>query len=246
MAGHSKWANIKHRKGAQDARRAKIFTKIAREILVAAREGGGDPAANPRLRSAIAAARSANMPNDRIEKAIAKGTGGGTGESYEEVVYEGYGPGGVAVLVTALTDNRNRTGAEIRNIFSKSGGQLGEPNSVAWMFDRKGIIVVPREVIDEDRLLEVVIEAGGEDVETGDDVYEISTAPEEFAAVREALEAANVEMNAAEITMVPRTTVVVDTSKAESVVGLLEKLDDHDDVQKVAANCVLPEDVASS
>ncbi|GAB4368377.1 MAG: YebC/PmpR family DNA-binding transcriptional regulator [Acidobacteriota bacterium] len=246
MAGHSKWANIKHRKGAQDARRAKIFTKIAREILVAAREGGGDPAANPRLRSAIAAARAANMPNERIEKAIAKGTGEAGAEAYEEVTYEGYGPGGVAILVTVLTDNRNRTGSEIRNIFSKAGGQLGEPNSVAWMFDRKGLIAVPRDAIDEDRLLEIVLEAGGEDVETGDEYYEISTAPEEFAAVRDALEQAGVAMQAAEIALVPKTTVAVDPAKAESVVALLEKLDDHDDVQKVAANCVLPEDVASA
>ncbi len=237
MAGHSKWANIKHRKSAQDARRAKVFTKVAREITVAAREGGGDPEANPRLRAAIAAARQVNMPNDKIDRAIKKGTGELQGESYEEVVYEGYGPGGVAILIQAMTDNRNRTTSEIRHVFNKYGGELGSPGSVAWMFERKGYIEVAREGVDEDALMEVVLEAGGEDLRGEGDHFEIYTDPSAFHGVRDAVEAAGFEIRTAELAMVPQNTVPVAADRAEGLLRLLEMLDDQDDVQKVFANC---------
>ncbi|UCF67788.1 MAG: YebC/PmpR family DNA-binding transcriptional regulator [Acidobacteriota bacterium] len=237
MAGHSKWANIKHRKSAQDARRAKVFTKIAREIIVAAREGGGDPAGNPRLRSAVAAARAANMPGDRVEKAIKKGTGDVNGVQFESVLYEGYGPNGVAIFVTALTDNRNRTTAEVRHLFSKYGGDLGAPGSVAWMFERKGYIEIPRADVDEEALLEQVLESGGEDMRTEDDHFEIVTTPEVFPDVRDTLERAGFPMTTAEVTMVPQTYVEIAAGDADGVIALLEGLEDHDDVQKVSANC---------
>jgi YebC/PmpR family DNA-binding regulatory protein len=245
MAGHSKWANIKHRKGAQDARRARAFTKIAREILIAAREGGGDPVANPRLRAAIAAARQSNMPNDRIDRAIKKGTGELEGSTFEEIIYEGYGPGGVAIYVHVLTDNRNRTGSEIRHVFSKYGGDLGTPNSVAYMFDRKGYIEVPVDQVDEDALMEVVLEAGGEDLVAGEGQFEITTAPESFGDVRDALESRNIAMSTAEVAMIPQNMVPVAGEKAESLLALLEALDDHDDVQKVFANCEIIESQAA-
>ncbi len=239
MAGHSKWANIKHRKGAQDARRAKVFTKIAREITVAARESGGDPAANPRLRSAIASARSANMPNDRVDKAIKKGTGEGGADTYEQVVYEGYGPGGVAIHVSALTDNRNRTTAEVRHIFSKHGGELGSPNSVAWMFDMKGLVTILRDDgPKEDELFEKALEAGAEDLSSTAETFEIVTAPDALHEVRDRLEAAGVAMDSAEITMIPQNVVPVDDDeKKETLLRLLEALEDNDDVQQVSANC---------
>lgn len=241
MAGHSKWANIKHRKSAQDARRAKAFTKVAREIMVAVRSGGGDPASNPRLRAAIAAARGVNMPNEKVEKAIKKALGETDGAAFEEVVYEGYGPNGVAIFVSALTDNRNRTTSAIRHLFSKYGGELGAPNSVAWMFERKGYIEVPRSEIDEEILLDKALEAGAEDVRTEDDHYEILTSPEEFPAVREALEVAGVPMTTAGVSMLPQNLVEVKASVAESLLNLLEALEDNDDVQKVAANCQIVE-----
>jgi YebC/PmpR family DNA-binding regulatory protein len=246
MAGHSKWANIKHRKGAQDARRGKLFTRLAREVSVAAREGGGDPDSNPRLRSAISAARAANMPNDRIERALKKGTGElDGGASYEEAIYEGYGPGGVAIFVSCLTDNRNRTVSEVRHIFSKHGGKLGNPGDVARMFDRKGYIEVAADRIGEDELMEKVLEAGAEDMERDGDVFAIYTAPESFDEVREALESQQVPVTAAEVAMVPQNLVPVAGSKAESVMSLLEALDDQDDVQKVSANCQIQQDQAS-
>lgn len=237
MAGHSKWANIKHRKGAQDAKRAKAFTKVAREIMVAARESGADPNANPRLRAAIAAARQVNMPNDKIDKAIKKGTGDSDGQSFEEIVYEGYGPAGVAVWVQVLTDNRNRTGGEIRSIFSKSGGELGAPNSVAWMFERKGYIEIEKDKIDEEALMDLALEAGAEDIVAGDEVFEVTSAPEDFNALRDALEEKGIEMRSAETTMIPQNMTVVEGEKAGKVIALLEKLEDNDDVQKVCANC---------
>jgi YebC/PmpR family DNA-binding regulatory protein len=246
MAGHSKWANIKHRKGAQDAKRAKVFTKVAREITVAARESGGDPDANPRLRAAIASARSVNMPNERIDRAIKKGTGEDGGQAFEEIVYEGYGPSGVAVLVTVLTDNRNRTGSEIRHVFSKHGGDLGAPGSVAWMFDRKGTITVSRDAVEEDQLFEVALEAGAEELETSGELYEITTSPEDFPAVRDALEAQEIPMASAEMAMVPQNTVPVAGEKAETALNLLEALDDHDDVQSVFANCDIQEPEGAS
>lgn len=236
MAGHSKWANIKHRKGAQDARRAKLFTKAVKEIIVAARQGGGDPASNPRLRTAIASARQVNLPSDKIERAIKKGTGELEGTAYEDVVYEGYGPGGVAIYVSALTDNRNRTTAEIRHLFAKHGGELGAPNSVAWMFERKGVILVPASAIDEETLMGLVLEAGADDLDRDGDHFEIITAPDQFEGVRSALEAAGVSLASAEVTMVPQNTVPVPPNKAEALIGLVEALDDHDDVQRVSTN----------
>ena len=246
MAGHSKWANIKHRKGAQDAKRAKAFTKVAREIMVAARESGGDPNTNPRLRAAIASARQVNMPNDKIDKAIKKGTGDSDGQSFEEIVYEGYGPAGVAVWVQVLTDNRNRTGGEIRSIFSKSGGELGAPNSVAWMFERKGYIEVEKDKIDEEALMDLALEAGAGDIVAGDEVFEVTSAPEDFNALRDALEEKGVEMRSAESTMLPQNMTVVEGEKAAQVIALLEKLEDNDDVQKVCANCDIQGDPESA
>jgi YebC/PmpR family DNA-binding regulatory protein len=245
MAGHSKWANIKHRKGAQDARRGKLFTRLAREISVAAREGGGDPDSNPRLRSAINAARQANMPNDRIDRALKKGTGDlDGGASYEEAIYEGYGPGGVAIFVSCLTDNRNRTVSEVRHLFNKYGGKLGNPGDVARMFDRKGYIEVPADQIGEDELTEKVLEAGADDMEREGESFVIYTAPEACDEVREALEERQVPIAAAEVAMVPQNLVPVEGSKAESLMSLLEALDDQDDVQKVSANCQIQQQEA--
>lgn len=239
MSGHSKWANIKHRKGAQDARRAKLFTRIGREIQIAAREGGGDPASNPRLRAAVLAGRAVNMPGDNIDRAIKRGTGELEGVTYEEVVYEGFGPGGVAILVQALTDNRNRTTSEMRFLFSRNGGDLGGAGSVAWMFERRGYLEIPRGAIDEDALTEAVLEAGGDDILLGEQAYEVYTAPASFHVVREALEKRGLKPENAEIAMLPQNPMPVDPSRQEQLLTLLEALDDHDDVQQVAANCEL-------
>lgn len=236
MSGHSKWSTIKHKKALVDARRGKAFTKIIRELMSAARAGGGDASANPRLRTAIAAAKTANMPNDTINRAIQKGTGELAGETYEEIMYEGYGAGGVAILVDALTDNKNRTVAEIRHIFSKNGGSMGENGCVAWMFQRKGFITLPIEQIDEDALLEVVLEAGGDDVRTEDDLYTILTPAETFEDVRSALEEKGLTPDMAEITMLPQNTITVEGKQAEQVLRLMEALDDQDDVRKAYAN----------
>ena len=244
MAGHSKWAGIKHKKAAVDAKRGKIFTKITKELTVAARLGGGDPASNPRLRVAIAHAKSVNMPNDNIDRAIKKGTGELPGVSYEEVTYEGYGVGGVAVMLEAMTDNKNRTVAEIRSIFTKAGGQLGENGCVSWMFDKKGFITIRKEEIGEDELMEIALEAGAEDVVASGDFYEITTPPEAFENVRSALEKKGVALESAEITMIPQSTVSVeDESAAKKVLRLLETLEDHDDVQNVYANFDIPDEV---
>ena len=237
MSGHSKWANIKHRKGAQDAKRAKAFTKVVREITIAAREGGGDADANPRLRAAIASARAVNLPNDKIERAVKKGTGELEGVSYEEVIYEGYGPGGVAILVSALTDNRNRTTSEIRHLFNRYGSELGAPGSVAWMFERKGVISVPADGVDEDALMEAAIDAGAEDLKREDEVFEIFTSPDDFNTVREGLEGQKIAIVEATVAMVPQNLTAVGGKKAESLLALLEQLDDHDDIQAVSANC---------
>lgn len=239
MSGHSKWANIKHRKGAQDARRAKVFTRLGREIQTAAREGGGDPAANARLRAAILAGRAVNMPGENIERAIKRGTGELEGVSYEEVVYEGFGPGGVAILVQALTDNRNRTTSEMRYLFTRHGGDLGGAGSVAWMFERQGYLEVSREAIGEDALMEAVLEAGGDDLKVGEEVYEVYTVPAAFHAVREALEKAGLRPANAELAMLPQNPAPVDPERRGQLLALLESLDDHDDVQQVAANCEL-------
>lgn len=238
MAGHSKWANIKHRKGAVDAKRGKIFTRLIKEITVAARMGGGDPDGNPRLRSAIASARSENMPKDNITRAIKKGTGELEGEVYDEILYEGYGPGGVAVLVECMTDNRNRTVAEVRHAFSKSNGNLGESGCVAYMFDKKGVIQVDGSTTNEEELMDMAIEAGADDVEEDGDQFQVVTAPEDFDEVRENLEKAGVTISEASLTMIPSNTVeVTDEKQAKSLIKLLQTLEDNEDVQNVHANC---------
>jgi YebC/PmpR family DNA-binding regulatory protein len=236
MAGHSKWASIKHRKKAVDAKRGQLFTKLTRAITVAAREGGGDPEGNPALALAIQKARDASMPKDNIERAIAKGTGADSeADGYESVVYEGYGPGGVAILVEALTDNRNRTGSEVRHLFTKSGGSLGEPGSVAWIFEKKGEIVVDGGRYGEDELL-AAIDAGAEDLALDGDVWEIVTSPGDLAAVREALEADGVHLESAELVMRPTSRTPVEETQVGSLMRLIEALEDHDDVQAVHAN----------
>ncbi|GAB4242911.1 MAG: YebC/PmpR family DNA-binding transcriptional regulator [Thermoleophilia bacterium] len=244
MAGHSKWAGIKHKKAAVDAKRGKLFAKLSRAITVAAREGGGDPEMNAALAQAVQKAKDANMPNDNIERAIKKGTGeGGDGEVFHHLTYEGYGPGGVAVYVTALSDNRNRTAADIRHIFDKAGGKLGTDGSVAWIFERKGIVLVDAESYDEEEVMLAAIEAGAEDVLVESSVYEIRTEPADFMAVREALEEAGISFESAELSMIPTTTVSLETSEAKKVLRLLEALEDHDDVQDVYANYDIPDEV---
>lgn len=237
MSGHSKWHSIKHKKGALDAKRGKLFTKLIKEITIAARSGGsGDPNQNPRLRKAVNDAKAANMPNDTIDRAIKRGTGELEGAHYEEIAYEGYGPGGVAVMVEATTDNRNRTVSELRHIFSKHGGNLGESGSVAWMFNKKGQIMVDLSAKGEDEMLEIALEAGAEDMKTGDEGYEILTAPEDFHAVLEALKKAGIEPVSAEIAMIPQNYVKLEGSSATQMLKLYDALDDHDDVQSVSAN----------
>ena len=236
MAGHSKWAQIKHKKKATDAKRGALFTKLARAIQVAARDGGGDPAGNATLANAIQKAKDGGMPKQNIERAIAKGTGADTdADAIETVVYEGYGPGGVAVLVEALTDNRNRTGSEVRHLFSKSGGSLGEPGSVAWVFEKKGVILVDAAAASEDDLM-VAIDAGAEDVAIDDDVYEVVTAPADLQGAREALEGAGIPIESAELTMRPTSRVEVDEGQVGSLMRLIEALEEHDDVNAVHAN----------
>ena len=237
MSGHSKWSTIKRKKGAIDAKRGKIFTKLIKEITVAARMGGGDIDANPRLRTAVLAAKTENMPKDNIERAIKKGTGGLEGVSYEEILYEGYGPGGVAVLVETMTDNKNRTVADVRHFFAKSGGNLGESGCVGWMFDKKGVITVDKGAIAEDQLLELALEAGAQDMVEEDSTFQVLTAPEDLNGVVESLSKANVACVEAAISMVPKNTIEVNEEKtARSLLKLLENLEDHDDVQKVHAN----------
>ena len=237
MSGHSKWHTIKHKKGALDAKRGKIFTKLIKEITVAARTGGsGDVDTNARLRKAVTDAKGMNMPNDTIDRAIKRGTGQLEGVAYDEITYEGYGIGGVAVLVETMTDNRNRTVAEIRHIFSKNGGNMGEAGSVAWMFDKKGYIVVDKTAMGEDALFEVVIEAGADDMQDEGEVYEIFTTPEAFEAVSDAIKAAGIEPQAAEISMIPQNYIALTGGDAQSMLKLYEALDDNDDVKKVYAN----------
>ncbi|HFQ89802.1 MAG TPA: YebC/PmpR family DNA-binding transcriptional regulator [Desulfobulbus sp.] len=242
MSGHSKWSTIKRKKGANDAKRGKIFTKLIKEITIAARMGGGDPAGNPRLRSAITAAKAENMPKDNIARAIKKGTGDLDGAAYEEILYEGYGPGGVAVLVETMTDNKNRTVADVRHFFAKSGGNLGESGCVAWMFDKKGTILIDKESVDEEELMDIAIEAGAEDVVEEEATFQVLTAPEDFSEVVEILEKNNIRFLEAAIAMVPKNTVDVTEEKtARSLLKLLENLEDHDDVQKVHANFDIPD-----
>lgn len=238
MSGHNKWSTIKHKKGRADAKRGKLFTKIIREITVSAREGGGDADSNPRLRTAIAAAKAANMPADNIKRAIDRGTGDLDGVSYEEFRFEGYGPGGVAVLLELLSDNRNRTTPEIRHLFSKFGGNLGENGCVAWLFQKKGLLLVPRaSADDEDTVMELALEAGAEDLDTEDaDYFRITTSPDELHEVKEQLEAGGLEVEAAQLEMVPSSTTRLEGKKAEQMVRLMEAFEDHDDVQNVWAN----------
>ena len=236
MAGHSKWKQIKHYKAAADAKRGALFTKLIREITMAAKQGGGDPAGNARLRVAIEAARAKSMPKDNIERAIKKGTGELAGETYSEVTYEGYAPGGVAVIVEAVTDNPNRTVAEVRHKFSRAGGNLGASNSVSWMFDRKGQILLDSAGLDEDTAIEVALEAGAEDVSSDDGQYVVTTDPASFHAVRGALEARGLKVAEAELAMVPKNTVHVEGKDADAVLKLIESLEELDDVQKVWAN----------
>ncbi len=244
MSGHSKWSTIKRQKGANDAKRGALFTKVAREISVAARQGGGDPDANYRLRLAIDKARAVNMPADNIKRTIDKATGGGDADQYEEIVYEGYGPGGVAVLVEAQTDNRNRTAAEVRSIFTKTGGQLAGSGAVSWQFEPRGLITVPRDGIDPDEVALAAIDAGAEDVDTDDDeTIAILTNPTELEAVRKALEGGGIAVETAESTMVARQTIELDSARARQAVRLVELLEDLDDVSRVTANFDIPEDV---
>jgi YebC/PmpR family DNA-binding regulatory protein len=245
VSGHSKWSSIKHKKGAADTKRGKLFSKLARAIIVAAKEGGGDPANNLALQNAIEKARSYSMPKDNIDRAIAKGTGeGGDGTAYETVVYEGYGPEGVAVIVEALTDNRNRTASDVRHAFTKHGGSLGTTGAVAWQFERRGVVVVPAEGVDEEELFLAAADAGADDVEADGDVFQVTSATESLAAVREAIEAAGFTVESAELSMVPKTTVAVaDESAAKSVMRLIDTLEDNDDVQDVYANFDIPEQV---
>lgn len=245
MAGHSKWANIKHRKEKEDARRGKVFTKIARQITVAVREGGADLNANFRLRVAVEQARAVNMPNDNIERAVKRGTGELAGESFEEMTYEGYGPGGVAILLEVTTDNRNRTAGDVRHLFSKHGGNLGESGCVAWMFEPKGIIQVPNSV-DEETVTLAAIEAGAQDIESEDEAHRITTARDELIAVREALEAANISVSDASVEMVPTTTVDLAEAEAKRLVALIDALEDHDDIQQVYTNAALSDEVLAS
>jgi len=236
MSGHSKWHSIKHKKAKIDAQRGKVFTKLIKELTVAARMGGGDPEANPRLRVAVSAAKQANMPSKNIDNAIKKGTGDLPGVVYEDVTYEGYGPAGVALFIEAVTDNKNRTVAEVRHLLSKHGGNMGENGSVAWMFDRKGLITVPKDKYDEEELFEIAIECGAEDMVTEDDVYEIYTAFEDFNDVRNALEEKNIEMDSAELARIPKNTVAISGKEAEQMMKIMGILDDHDDIQNVFAN----------
>jgi YebC/PmpR family DNA-binding regulatory protein len=243
MSGHSKWANIKHRKGKMDAIRGKITTKISREITVAARAGGADPAGNMRLKLALQKAKENNVPKDNIQRAIQKGVGALEGGNYEEIVYEGYGPGGVAVLLEIMTDNRNRTAADIRHLFAKHGGNLGEAGCVSWMFDKKGLFLVDKTGVNEEDLMLIALEAGAEDIKSEDDQYEITTAPDDWEQVRAALEAAKVATASAQITMVPQTTVELAGDDAVKMLKLMDALEEHDDVQEVYANFDIPEDM---
>jgi YebC/PmpR family DNA-binding regulatory protein len=243
MSGHNKWSSIKHKKGAADAKRGKIFSKLIKEITVAARMGGSDPNGNPRLRAAVSAAKTENMPKDNIERAIKKGTGELEGVSYEEIVYEGYAPGGAAVLVECLTDNKNRAVADVRHLFSKSGGNLGENGCVSWMFDKKGLIVVNKDKTDEDQLMEIAIDAGAEDVNDEGDTFEVITDISDFESVKDAIENASIETEMAEITMIPQNMLTLEGKEAEQTIRLMDALEDCDDVQKVYTNADIPEDL---
>ncbi|MFH0958059.1 MAG: YebC/PmpR family DNA-binding transcriptional regulator [Pseudomonadota bacterium] len=242
MSGHNKWSTIKHKKGAADAKRGKVFSKLIKELTIAARMGGGDADGNPRLRTALNAARNANMPKENIERAIKRGTGEIEGVNYEEIIYEGYGPGGVAVMVEALTDNKNRTVAEIRHIFDKYNGNLGETGCVNWMFQKKGMIVISAEGLTEDEVMELALENGAQDVAVEEDSFEISVDPSDFESVRKAVEDRGWKIDDAEITMVPQNTLKLDGKKAEQMLKMMDTLDDHDDLERVYANFDISEE----
>ncbi|HUL01566.1 MAG TPA: YebC/PmpR family DNA-binding transcriptional regulator [Nitrospirota bacterium] len=246
MSGHSKWATTKHKKAAIDAKRGKVFTKIAKEITVAAKLGGSDPNGNPRLRTAVAKAKSVSMPADNIKRAIQKGTGELPGVSYDEITFEGYGPGGVAVLVESMTDNRNRTVSEIRHIFGKSGGNMGEAGCVSWMFHKKGYIVIGRAKADEEKLMTLVLDAGAEDLQSEDDNYVVTTAPSDLEKIKKLIEDEGITVEVAEITMVPQTYVKLDGKEAQQMLRLMETLEDNDDVQNVYANFDIPEEIMNA
>ena len=247
MSGHSKWSTIKHKKGAADAKRGKVFTRIIKEMTVAARLGGGDPNANPRLRAAVAEAKANNMPKDNIDRAIKRGTGEIEGATYEEITYEGYGPGGVALMVEAMTDNSNRTTPEIRHIFEKNGGNLGSPGSVRFQFERKGYFSIEKRAVGEDKLMEIVLEAGADDLQSEHpDAYEVYTSPENFEQVRQALERNGIPTLEAKLGQIPANYVKLDEQKAKSMIRLMEMLDDHDDVQNVWSNFDIPEEMLES
>lgn len=243
MSGHSKWASIKHKKGVVDAKRGKVFTKLIKEITVATRLGGKDPDSNSRLRTAIAAAKADNMPKENIERAIKKGTGELGGSNYEEVTYEGYGPGGVAVLVEVLTDNKNRAVADVRHLFERYGGSLGETGCVSWMFSKKGLIVLKKDQIDEEKLFELALEAGADDIKEGEKEFEVITEPSSFEQVKTAIENAGLNYMLAEITMIPNTTVNLDGKHAQQMLTLMEFFEDNDDVNHVYANFDISDDV---
>jgi YebC/PmpR family DNA-binding regulatory protein len=243
MSGHSKWATIKRKKGKLDAARGRTFTKLIKEITIAARAGGGDPDGNPRLRTAIQTAKTANMPQDNIKKAIQKGTGELPGVTYEETSYEGYGPGGAAVIMEVVTDNKNRTVAEVRHTFAKYNGNLGETGCVGWMFDRRGQIIVEAGKAEEEQLMELVLEAGADDLLTSDETFEVVTTYDKFEAVKNAIETANIDYSEAQITMIPQTTIKLEGSKAESMIKLMMALEDHDDIQNVYANFDIDDDI---
>ena len=246
MSGHSKWSTIKRKKGAKDAERGRIFTRLIKEITVAARQGGGDETANTRLRSAIQAAKTANMPAKNIENAIKKGTGELPGVTYEEVVYEGYGPAGVAIYLEAMTDNKNRTVAEIRHILSKHGGSLGENGSVAWMFEKKGVILVPASATTEDDLMMVSLDAGAEDIEQDEDTFRVVTTQSAFEGVKSTLEENGIEYESAEVTMEPSNTIAVDGKNAEQILRLMDVLEEHDDIQNIYSNFDIDETVMAA
>jgi YebC/PmpR family DNA-binding regulatory protein len=236
MSGHSKWATIKHKKAATDARRGKVFTKVIRELTIAARVGGADPVSNPRLRTAIAAAKNENMPNDNIERAILRGTGQLEGETLDEITYEGYGPGGVGMLVQIVTSNKNRTASEIRHLFAKNGGNLAEAGAVGWMFHRKGDIIIPKEQADEDKLMGIVLDAGADDLRDDGSTWEVTTPPEAMEKVREALASAGIKPASAEVAWLPQNFVKLTGAQAQQMLRMIESLEDHDDVQHVYAN----------
>jgi YebC/PmpR family DNA-binding regulatory protein len=236
MSGHSKWATTRRKKAVIDAKRGKMFTKLIKEITIAAREGGGDPEGNPRLRLAVDNAKAANMPQDNIERAIKKATGELEGQSYHELIYEGYGPGGIAIMVEVATDNKNRTVAEVRHLFGKGGGSLGETGSVAWMFDRKGVILIPQKGKTEDEVMEVILDEGAEDLHTGDDYFEVQTPLESFEPVRKALVNKNFEIENASLQWIAKNAVSIEGEEAEKVMKLIESLEDCDDVQNVFSN----------